>query len=201
MILESTKKAMADLQKKMRFWKAKGQEFGDLWAVRINSGKFGVPWDRTKRILEQCGMDVKVVAPEGEVAEVKQVGKQDSKETAYTDKPADVAGQANLLDSGNEGSMTEKTSKDTAKVSKKRKERKELSPGHELQPSDKIFKKRKERKESSAGHELQPSDKIPEELVKSSKRRKEKKHDSGTTESRSKEKAKGKMSKGSLELR
>ncbi|MCJ1435678.1 ADP-ribose 1''-phosphate phosphatase [Xylographa pallens] len=168
-ILESTKKAMADLQKKMKFWKAKGQEFGDLWAVRINSGKFGVPWDRTKRILEQCGMDVKVVAPGGDVVEAVEEGKQDGKETSNTDTTAIVAGQASLLDGANEGHVMQETSGAPIKISKKR----------------------KERKESSTLHEPRPSAKVSEDRVKSSKRRKEKKHDSDKHESRSRDKAEG----------
>ena len=178
-ILESTKKAMVDLQKKMKFWKARGQEFGDLWAVKINSGKFGVPWDRTKRILEQCGMDVKVVAPGAEVVEAVEESKQDGTGTSVIDKTAAVVGQGSLLDSSNEGSVMEKTSKDTAKISKKR----------------------KERKESSVVNEPQPSEKVSEDQVRSSKRRKDKKHDSDKNESRSREKAKGKAPKGSEESR
>lgn len=60
---------MTDLQKKMRFLKAKGAEFGELWTVKMNSGKFGVPWERTMRILEQCGVDLKVVYPAEEEGE------------------------------------------------------------------------------------------------------------------------------------
>ena len=170
---------MADLQKKMKFWKAKGQEFGDLWAVRINSGKFGVPWDRTKRILEQCGMDVKVVAPGADVVEVGGEGKQDGRETSILDKTAIVEGQASLLNATNEGPVTEENSKDPAKISKKG----------------------KKRKESSTPHEPQPSDNVSEDQVKSSKRRKEKKHDSEKHESPSRKKAKGKTLQSSLEPR
>ncbi|MCJ1379810.1 ADP-ribose 1''-phosphate phosphatase [Xylographa soralifera] len=176
-ILESTKKAMADLQKKMKFWKAKGQEFGDLWAVRINSGKFGVPWGRTKRILEQCGMDIKVVAPASKVIDVMGEGKQASKGTSDTDKIADAPEQATLLDSANGGPVMERTSRDTNNISKKR----------------------KERKEASTLHESQASDKVSEDRVKSSKRRKEKKHDSSKDESRLRKKAKGKTLESSSE--
>ena len=74
-ILEMTKKAMGDLNKKLKFLKGTGQDLGDLWAVRINSGKFGVDWQRTKRILEQCGMDLTIVYPP-EDEESKASGKK-----------------------------------------------------------------------------------------------------------------------------
>lgn len=64
MILEMTKKAMGDLAKKLKFTRGRGQEVGELWCVRLNSGLFGVRWERTKRVLEQCGMDLHVVGPE-----------------------------------------------------------------------------------------------------------------------------------------
>ncbi|MCJ1475523.1 ADP-ribose 1''-phosphate phosphatase [Lambiella insularis] len=83
-ILESTKKAMADLRKKMKFLEAKGAEFGELWSVRMNSGKFGIPWARTKRILEQCGVDLKVVYPAEEDEGTKNTG--DAKKLPKTEK-------------------------------------------------------------------------------------------------------------------
>jgi len=176
-ILESTKKAMADLQKKMKFWKAKGQEFGDLWAVRINSGKFGVPWDRTKRILEQCGVDVKVVSPAGQNIGLVDEGKQDGERTSKGEKIATVAGEPNLLDTADESAVMAKASGDTAKISKKRKERKE-PPGF---------------------NESQSQDKVSVDRVKSSKRRKGKKQELDKKSSRSREKGKGKMLKGASE--
>lgn len=39
---------------------------GSLYAVRINSGKFGVPWLRTKEILQRGPLDITVFRPEGE---------------------------------------------------------------------------------------------------------------------------------------
>ena len=62
---------MGDLHKKLSFLRTSGKDIGDVWAVRINSGKFGVQWERTKRILEQCAVDLKVVRPpeEGEDGE------------------------------------------------------------------------------------------------------------------------------------
>lgn len=37
-----------------------------LYAVRINSGKFGVPWPHTKEILQRSSLDITVSRPEGE---------------------------------------------------------------------------------------------------------------------------------------
>ena len=34
---------------------------GECWAVRINSGKFGVEWDRTKPVLENGAVDMRVI--------------------------------------------------------------------------------------------------------------------------------------------
>lgn len=45
----------------------RGEEWdGEVWAVRINSGRFGVEWGRTRAILEGGEVDMRVVAPEGE---------------------------------------------------------------------------------------------------------------------------------------
>ena len=42
---------------------------GECYAVRINSGKFGVPWEDTKRVLEGGGVDMVVMRPEEEEEE------------------------------------------------------------------------------------------------------------------------------------
>lgn len=34
---------------------------GECWAVRINSGKFGVDWDRTKVVLENGAVDMRII--------------------------------------------------------------------------------------------------------------------------------------------
>ena len=62
-ILASTQKAMVGLEDTLRFIKRGGNKVGDIWAVRLNSGKFGVNWERTKSVLEGCGMNLKVVNP------------------------------------------------------------------------------------------------------------------------------------------
>lgn len=96
-ILDSTKRGLGDLHKKLSFLKASGKDTGDVWAVRINSGKFGVQWERTKRILEQCAVDLKVVRPpevgedevkEGGTIDVKD-GQIPTKEVALGELPTD----------------------------------------------------------------------------------------------------------------
>ena len=62
-ILDGTKKAMSDLYEQIISVRNADQDIREVWAVRINSGKFGVEWRRTKSILEQCALDVKVVRP------------------------------------------------------------------------------------------------------------------------------------------
>ena len=47
---------------------------GQCYAVRINSGKFGVPWEDTKRVLEGGGVDMVVLRPEEEEGEEVGVG-------------------------------------------------------------------------------------------------------------------------------
>lgn len=36
---------------------------GNLWSCRFNAGLFGVPWERTKEILENSGIQVTVATP------------------------------------------------------------------------------------------------------------------------------------------
>lgn len=50
--------------------KAKASEaksiLGSCWSVRLNSGKFGVDWSRTKTVLERGQLDIHVVYPPSE---------------------------------------------------------------------------------------------------------------------------------------
>lgn len=39
---------------------------GELWSCRFNSGLFAVPWERSRRVLEEAGLEVTVVRPHGE---------------------------------------------------------------------------------------------------------------------------------------
>lgn len=43
-----------------------GEEMGSCYAVRINSGRFGVEWQKTKAVLEAGDLDVTVVRPREE---------------------------------------------------------------------------------------------------------------------------------------
>ena len=53
---------------------------GECYAVRINSGKFGVPWEDTKRVLEGGGVDMVVLRPEAEEEESNMGVKEQDKE-------------------------------------------------------------------------------------------------------------------------
>ena len=97
-ILEMTKKAMGDLNKKLKFLRGTGQDLGNLWTVRINSGKFGVKWHRTKRVLEQCGMDLTIVYPPQEDEE-GQASAKNASETVPSSKKEEIS-TASLSDSG-----------------------------------------------------------------------------------------------------
>lgn len=48
-----------------------GMKPGECYAVRINSGKFGVPWEDTKKVLEGGGVDMVVLRPEEEDGSVE----------------------------------------------------------------------------------------------------------------------------------
>ena len=81
-ILENTRRAVKDLGMQVEMLREKqpgnkkndqdhkgetGAETpGDCWAVRINSGLFSVPWAQTKKVLEEGGVNIVVVRPEGE---------------------------------------------------------------------------------------------------------------------------------------
>ena len=46
--------------------RGKGEEMGNCCAVRINSGRFGVEWQKTKAVLEAGDLDITVFRPEAE---------------------------------------------------------------------------------------------------------------------------------------
>lgn len=39
---------------------------GELWGCRFNAGLFGVPWERTREVLEEAGLVMTIVRPVGE---------------------------------------------------------------------------------------------------------------------------------------
>ena len=58
---------------------------GECWAVRINSGLFKVPWAETRKVLEDGGVDIVVVRPEGD-GEVEVEGEAKAGENAAADE-------------------------------------------------------------------------------------------------------------------
>lgn len=65
-IVENTGNAIKDLAKQVAEMRELGQEMGKCYAVRINSGRFGVEWQKTRAVLEAGGLDITVVRPEEE---------------------------------------------------------------------------------------------------------------------------------------
>ncbi len=43
-----------------------GEDMGNCYAVRINSGRFGVEWQKTKAVMEAGDLDITVFRPEAE---------------------------------------------------------------------------------------------------------------------------------------
>ena len=55
---------------------------GEVWSVRINSGSFHVPWEETKRVLEEGEMDVVVVRPPAGVGGKQRTGRGEKRHSA-----------------------------------------------------------------------------------------------------------------------
>ena len=63
---------MEELAVQVEALKGKGESVGECWAVRINSGRFGVRWEETKKVLERGRVDMVVVRPgDGDGEEVE----------------------------------------------------------------------------------------------------------------------------------
>ena len=62
-ITTSTELAITDLQAKLSALKKTALPVGDIYAVKINSGLFKVPWLETKRTLEAGPLDLIIVSP------------------------------------------------------------------------------------------------------------------------------------------
>ena len=62
-ILDATKDALKDLKKQVEELRKEEGETkpGELWGCRFNSGKFGVPWEKSRTIVEELGMKMTVV--------------------------------------------------------------------------------------------------------------------------------------------
>ncbi|RHZ61505.1 ADP-ribose 1''-phosphate phosphatase [Aspergillus turcosus] len=69
-IIRNTELAVADMERQLAELQAghSSQEgtVGELWSCRFNSGLFGVAWERSRRVLEDAGLEVTVVRPHGE---------------------------------------------------------------------------------------------------------------------------------------
>ena len=71
----STRRAVEDLRRQLDGEGGKGVE--RVWSVRINSGMFGVEWERTEEVLREGGVDMVIVTPaEGEGTGKKRKGKK-----------------------------------------------------------------------------------------------------------------------------
>ena len=73
-ILQATAPAMVDLLRKVNAWNAKAEDsekIGEVRMCKINSGLFAVPWEKTKKVLEEIEVErsdvkvIKVVSPAG----------------------------------------------------------------------------------------------------------------------------------------
>ncbi|PGG98200.1 hypothetical protein AJ80_09578 [Polytolypa hystricis UAMH7299] len=69
-ILENTVLAVEDFKRQLGQFKesAEGEDKGserpgELWGCRFNAGLFGVPWEKTKGVLEEAGLEMTIVRP------------------------------------------------------------------------------------------------------------------------------------------
>ena len=60
-ILESTRRALDSLKKQVEATDSELDLANKLWAVRINAKAFRTPWGRTRRILAESGLDIKIM--------------------------------------------------------------------------------------------------------------------------------------------
>lgn len=67
MIINSTNAALKDLKAQIeKYERSTGKKMPKLSCCRFNSGLFGVPWERTRKLLDDAGLDVTVVYPPNE---------------------------------------------------------------------------------------------------------------------------------------
>lgn len=107
-ILHNTRLALRDLKGQISQLEVeqghKGLVLGGVRGVRINSGKFGVPWKDTKKVLEEGDIDMTVVRPKEQdesLIKAKQGAKRDNK-NAGNDNGSDHS-----VESDNEGGADE----------------------------------------------------------------------------------------------
>ena len=68
-ILRNTASALQDLETHISLLKREKDWQGQVWAVRINSGRFGVAWQRTKHVLKIENVNITVVRPQDDEEE------------------------------------------------------------------------------------------------------------------------------------
>ena len=79
-ILRNTELAVSDLARQIEAVRAEGSVgeegriISECWAVRINCGFFGVPWERTKEVLQRADVRMVVVRPKGDDGEAELKG-------------------------------------------------------------------------------------------------------------------------------
>ena len=62
-ILTNTAEGIRQLKAALEQCELEGVTIGDVHAVRINSGLFQVPWEETRKVLEQGELDITVMSP------------------------------------------------------------------------------------------------------------------------------------------
>ena len=62
-ILMNTAQGIRQLKSALEYYEVEGLPVGDVYAVRINSGLFKVPWEETKKVLEQGELNITVMSP------------------------------------------------------------------------------------------------------------------------------------------
>lgn len=73
LIVNSTHAALKDLKAQIdKYELTTGEKFPPLFCCRFNSGLFGVPWERTRKLLDDSGLEVTVVYPPDEEEGKKQ---------------------------------------------------------------------------------------------------------------------------------
>lgn len=68
-ILANTELAVLDMKRQLeelQFDESVELPISGLWSCRFNSGLFRVEWSLSRKVLENAGLDVVVVRPEGE---------------------------------------------------------------------------------------------------------------------------------------
>ncbi|KAJ5126551.1 ADP-ribose 1''-phosphate phosphatase [Penicillium atrosanguineum] len=77
MIINSTHAALQDLKSQVNSLQndIQGSQKpppGELWSCRFNSGLFGVPWGKTRSLLDNVGLDLRVVYPADDTKEIDE---------------------------------------------------------------------------------------------------------------------------------